>query len=419
MTTRTQPAPGVARLQREAGRERTSAVQAIIEAPAESSALAIPSEEQVELLAEGRDRSDLAGKDLDTLADEARWHKDQAEHHHRRALYHFVEMGRRLIEAKARLKHGAFQPYVVSEVGVSEQHARRLMDLSRNRSRVSDLPPETSLRAALETVQEQKREERAALPRQIKAEVLLPAYLPCTIDVADAISLPLPDGAVDLIVTSPPYGLGIDYSDSDDNSEYAAYLGHTRMWAAEMHRIAAPQGRICLNVPLDITRGGVQPMYADWLDSLRAAGWRYRCSIVWNEGTINKSVARGSVDSPSSPHVIAPVEMILVMHKGDWNLRQIGTHNLEHAQWLEWTNGLWTFGGEHHRDHPAPFPEELPRRCISLFSFDTAVVCDPFVGSGTTAIVAYRLGRTFYGFDQSSEYVALARGRVVQAVAAA
>lgn len=263
----------------------------------------------------------------------------------------------------------------------------------------------------------QAREHRP--PRAVMdSEPITDEFLPCTIDVADAISIPLPDGMVDLIVTSPPYGLGVDYADSDDDAGYNAYQDHTRMWAAEMHRIGAPQARICLNIPLDSTRGGVQPVYADWLESLRAAGWQYRCSIVWNEGNINKSVARGSLDSPSSPHIIAPVEMILVMHKGEWNLRQIGAHNLEHDQWLEWTNGLWTFGGEHRSDHPAPFPEELPQRCIALFSFSDAIVCDPFVGSGTTAVVAHRLGRTFYGYDQSPQYIAQARARVAREIAA-
>lgn len=379
--------------------------------------LAVPGETQILELAAGQDRSDLADKDLDALADEARWHKDQAEHHHRRALYHFVEMGRRLLEAKARLGHGQFVPYVTAEIGVTREHAWKLMELGRNVARVQHLEPETSLRAALETIHDQKREERAAVPRPIPTK-MIPEFIPCAIDQADAASLPLPDGVVDLIVTSPPYGLAIDYDDSDDNQGYAEYLNHTRVWSTEFYRVATSHGRLCLNVPLDITRGGTQAIYADWLTSLVAAGWRYRCTIVWNEGTINKSTARGSVDSPSSPHVIAPVETIIIAYKGEWNLHRIGAHTLEHEQWLEWTNGLWTFGGEHRSDHPAPYPEELPRRCISLFSFTDAVICDPFVGSGTTAVVAYKLGRTFYGFDQSAQYIAQARARVAQEIAA-
>jgi len=260
------------------------------------------------------------------------------------------------------------------------------------------------------------RKYRPAPPPEPVAPI--PEFLPCAIEQADATNLPLPDGVVNLIVTSPPYGLGVSYINSDDDQGYVPYMETVNAWCTEMYRVATPQGRLCLNVPLDITRGGVQPIYADWLLSLRSAGWQYRTSIVWNEGNINKSVARGSVDSPSAPHVIAPVEMILIAHKGEWNLGRVDRHDLTHEHWLEWTNGLWTFNGERRGDHPAPFPEELPRRCNELFSFHDAVVCDPFVGSGTTAVVAYRLGRTFYGFDQSATYVTLSRVRVAREIAA-
>src|SRR5207245_1561521 len=125
-------------------------------------------------------------------------------------------------------------------------------------------------------------------PPRLVEEVDLPDFAQCAIEQADAANLPLPDGAVDLIVTSPPYGLGIDYSDSDDAEDYAAYQTHALGWAEEMYRVAASCGRLCLNVPLDVTYGGTKPIYADWVATLRDVGWRYRCSIVWNEGNINK-----------------------------------------------------------------------------------------------------------------------------------
>lgn len=241
----------------------------------------------------------------------------------------------------------------------------------------------------------------------------------CIIEQADTAHIPLPDGVVDLIVTSPPYGLGIDYADTDDDQGYLSYFERAAAWAADMYRVAGTQGRLCLNVPLDITRGGLKPMCADWVNVLRGAGWAYQTTIVWNEGNTSKSIARGSVDSPSAPHVFARVETIIVCHKGEWNLRRIGSHDLAHDEWLAWTDGLWSFPGE-GRDvgHPAAFPEELPRRCIKMFSFRDAVVCDPFVGSGTSAVVAHRMGRTFYGYDESAKYVAVARARVAQAIAA-
>lgn len=243
-----------------------------------------------------------------------------------------------------------------------------------------------------------------------------PVQLPGEIIVewANAEELPLAGESVDLIVTSPPYGLGIAYADSDDDEGYATYLEHVQRWATELHRVARENGRLCVNVPLDVTRGGVQPVYADWLERLKVAGWSYRFTIIWNEANVSKSVARGTVDSPAAPHVMAPVETVLVMHKGVWNLRRQAPHDLSHEEWLDLTNGVWTFPGAFNPRHPAPFPEELPRRCIKLLSFRGDVVLDPFLGSGTTAVVARALGRRFYGFDISPQYVADARAWVAE-----
>lgn len=406
-------APGVARMQSLEPVARNGSVVRDI--------LAMPAPEDVEELAQGMDRADLADKDLDTLANEARWHREQAELHHERMLYHSVESGRRLLEVKARLKYGEFSQYIVDEVGISRMHAHRLMALAKPEvvTRVLQLPPDTSIRSALETIKEENKEERKAnrLARPVPV-IDLPPFIPCNIEVGDCIDLPLPDGLVDLTVTSPPYGLGVDYADTDDDEGYTVYMQHVFAWAVELFRVTKDGGRLCLNVPLDVTYGGTKPIYADWVRALSEAGWQYRTTIVWDEDNVSKSTARGSVDSPSSPHVFARVEVIVVMFKGEWNLRRNADHDLSHEDWLSWTNGMWKFPGVHSQDHPAPFPETLPTRCITMFSFRDSVVLDPFVGSGTTAVAAYRLGRTFYGFDHSPRYVELAKARVVGEMAA-
>src|SRR6185503_13749239 len=268
----------------------------------------------------------------------------------------------------------------------------------------------------VEAVHEQKAVAKASMPKALPPvpSVVLPSK--CSIEVADALDLPLPNEMIDLIVTSPPYGLGIDYADTDDDQGYETYRQHVFAWAVEMHRVAGANGRLCLNVPLDVTYGGVKALYADWLLALRDAGWKYRFSIIWNEDNISKTTARGSVDSPSAPHVIARVETILVMHKGEWNLHRADEHNLSHEEWLAYTDGVWSFPGTTSPAHPAPFPEELPRRCMKLFSFKGDSVLDPFVGSGTSGVVAAQLGRTFWGFDHSPIYVEYARARLHDAL---
>lgn len=331
-----------------------------------------------------------------------------------RTLELAVELGYALSDVKRELGHGRWLAWVETDFPLGDRMADNFMALSRNSQHVANLPPGTTVRAALDWLREQRRAQRGA-SRRAALEALPEVELPPQVHIqcADAAQLPLDDGAVDIIVTSPPYELGVAYDDYDDERGYGVYLQDVASWSRELWRIGTDQARLCLNVPLDITRGGIQPVYSDWLDALREAGWRYAATIIWDEDNTSKSVARGSVDSPSAPHVFARVETVLVMHKGEWNRHRIGPHDLEHDEWLAWTNGVWRFGGEHHAlGHPAAFPEELPRRLLKLLSFRDDVVCDPFLGSGTTAVVAYRLARRFWGFDTSADYIRLARHRL-------
>ncbi|HRQ24917.1 MAG TPA: site-specific DNA-methyltransferase [Anaerolineales bacterium] len=82
---------------------------------------------------------------------------------------------------------------------------------------------------------------------------------------------------------------------------------------------------------------------------------------------------------------------------------------------MAWTNGLWTFNGESKKKigHPAPFPVELPRRCVKLFSYVDDVVLDPFCGSGTTLIAAVSNQRKGIGIDVDKKYCELARKRIL------
>lgn len=108
----------------------------------------------------------------------------------------------------------------------------------------------------------------------------------------------------------------------------------------------------------------------------------------------------------------APVESVLVFYRGTWY--RSGPAAMPHEAWLDLCGprGLWRFPGTTDPASPAPFPEELPERCITLFSFPEDVVADPFVGRGTTAGVAARLGRIAWVSDRDPEAIAAARDRV-------
>lgn len=256
------------------------------------------------------------------------------------------------------------------------------------------------------------KKARQSIPRPPVQPVILPVPPTVCLEVSDAAALPLPDASVDLIVTSPPYGLDLEYDATIDKAESWVYL--MGVWLAEMYRVTRPGGRLALNVPLDTTLGDYRPTWPQACHAATCAGWQFQHTVIWNEGNVNKSIARGSVDSSGAPRIIAPVEVVGIFSKGEWARRSTVTSDLTHDEWLEWTNGLWTFPGESRpwEGHPAPYPAELPRRLIKLLSFPGDVVLDPFVGSGTTAVVAAKLGRRVYGYDISPVYVESARRRV-------
>ena len=235
------------------------------------------------------------------------------------------------------------------------------------------------------------------------------------LDQADAARLPWPSNAVHLTCTSPPYNLGLRYAGVDDYLPYGEYLRKVHGWAAEMFRVATEQGRACINVPLDTHNGGRHTTYADWVHAMQRAGWRYRTTVLWTKGGRGQPtshLARGSIDNCSGINIVTGVETIAIFHKGEWARDRAGRlSDLTRAEWLEWTDGLWTFpsanGAARRRlNHPAPFPEELPRRLIKLHAFVEDTVADPFVGSGTTLLQALELGRDCWAADLSAKYVA-------------
>lgn len=231
----------------------------------------------------------------------------------------------------------------------------------------------------------------------------------------------LPRNSVHLFVTSPPYGLDIPYDSYVDSQR--AWEELMQFWPSAAYKAAAAGARLVVNIPLDTTRPVCRPVYAQTVEWIRQTGWQYRTSIVWNEDNMSKNVARGSVDSCSAPNIIARVEMLAVFYKQQWRLDPPDPaqsakeqSDLSHQEWLEWTNGLWMFPGETRPfgGHPAPFPIELPRRCIKLFSYPSNTVCDPFCGSGTTLLAAQQLGRKVIGIDVSEHYCKLSSIRVAQ-----
>lgn len=219
-------------------------------------------------------------------------------------------------------------------------------------------------------------------------------------------------GSVDLVVTSPPYNVDMDYASYDDSCSYAEYLQFTERWLSRCYEWLKCDGRLCLNIPLDKNKGEQRPMYADIVTLAQRLGYGYQGTIIWYKRNISRRTAWGSWLSASAPYVIAQCETVVLLYKRQWRKLQGGKSTITRDEFIEWTNGLWDFPGEHNSEHPAPFPEELPERCIKLFSYEGDLVLDPFAGSGTTLVVAHRLGRRAIGIELDRQYCQLASRRL-------
>jgi len=221
--------------------------------------------------------------------------------------------------------------------------------------------------------------------------------------------------SIDLVITSPPYNVDIKYNSHDDQISYEKYKEFSEEWMTYCYKWLKDDGRFCLNIPLDKNKGGQQSVGADLTTIAKKIGFKYHSTIIWNEGNISRRTAWGSWLSASAPFVIAPVELIVVLYKNTWK-KTSGSKvsDILRQDFMDWTNGLWSFSGESKKriGHPAPFPIELPKRCMKLFSYKGDTILDPFMGSGTTLVASYLNDRKGIGIDIDPHYCKIALDRL-------
>lgn len=225
----------------------------------------------------------------------------------------------------------------------------------------------------------------------------------------------IPSNSVHMVITSPPYNVGIEYSDYDDKRQYSEY----RQWLSEVwkecYRVLKRGGRLALEVaPTGIAQ--FVPLHHDLSRDIRAARFTHRAEILWAKQNMSAPrTAWGSWKSPRHPHVIPSWEYIEVFHKESWKLEG-DPHDIDISpeEFRDWSDGVWEIAPDTRRivNHPATFPEELIRRLLLYFTYRGNTIMDPFGGTGTVAAVAKGNDRHFIHIDQSEKYCRAAAARV-------
>lgn len=227
----------------------------------------------------------------------------------------------------------------------------------------------------------------------------------------DVLQAKIPDNSIHLIITSPPYNVGIAYDTHSDNMEYTEYI----TWLTEvfvfLYDKLVDGGRLCINIaPTGIKN--FQPIHHDLITQLRATNYRFITEIIWYKQNRTARTAWGSFCSPSCPYVLPSWEYIYVLQKGE-KLIEDKKPDITKAEFMKFVDGFWNIKPEtKKRGHPVPFPEELVYRLIKLYTYPGDMVCDPFSGSGTVQKVAREEKRLFQIIELSEDYYKLAMDRV-------
>lgn len=225
----------------------------------------------------------------------------------------------------------------------------------------------------------------------------------------------LVDNSVALMVTSPPYHVGKEY---DTDTTFEEYLGLLEQVFAETYRKLQPGGRAVVNVA-NLGRRPYVPLSHLVTEMMLDLGYFMRAEIIWQKAKgAGGSCAWGSWRSASNPVIRDVHEYLLCFSKGRFDRAIKGESTIGRDEFLESTLSIWNIPPESAKrvNHPAPFPVELPKRFIELYTYSGDLVLDPFIGSGSTAVAAVETGRHWVGYDLSPEYAAIAEQRAAEAV---
>src|SRR3989338_6985400 len=225
----------------------------------------------------------------------------------------------------------------------------------------------------------------------------------------------LPDNSIYLMVTSPPYNVGKDYDKDLSLNEYLELLKNV---FNETKRVLVTGGRACINVA-NLGRKPYIPLHSHIIKIMSELGFLMRGEIIWDKSSSSgASTAWGSWQSAKNPTLRDVHEYILIFSKDNYSRENKKKDTITRDEFIQFTKSIWNFKAASAKSigHPAPFPEELPRRLMELYSFENDVVLDTFIGSGQTAIAAIKAKRNYVGYDIDKSYCELAEKRIKEII---
>jgi len=250
----------------------------------------------------------------------------------------------------------------------------------------------------------------------------------------------MPESSVDLIVTSPPYGVGIAYDSFNDDIEFEQYKLFSASWLREAYRVLKDDGRIALNIPYEINRqdkGGRILMVSELWQVMKSIGYKFYGIVDLEEDSPHRSktTAWGSWMSPSAPYIYNPKECVLLAYKKthikkikgepewvgevmdieqeDGTTKKKTVYQEEHKkEFMELVYGQWDYFADTKQMTKATFSMDIPMKAIKILTYRNDIVLDPFTGSGTSVCAAEIGGRRWIGIELSENYSKVARERV-------
>ena len=250
----------------------------------------------------------------------------------------------------------------------------------------------------------------------------------------------LPESCVDLIVTSPPYNVGIDYDSYNDRQSMEDYWQFTKDWLSESYRILKDDGRIAVNIPYEVNvqdRGGRILFMSEFYQIMKNLGFKFYGLVDLDENSPHRSktTAWGSWMSPSSPYIYNPKECVILAYKKDrikkvkgepqWKGELVdleqedGTikqkmmyQEEDKKEFMSLVYGQWEYFADTKQQTKATFSMDIPMNAIKILTYKNDIVLDPFTGSGTSLAAAEVSGRRWIGIELSENYTKVAKERV-------